>query len=126
VADVDIPDTMTRAQLEARRGPLANGAGAADLVSHHDPTPAKRTPAQVEAFRQANERRHAEKLARQAANGKPQVARKANHPTPAVSEPPGATQPVADWPTVLGRLAAAGLEVRAVQLVDGWLLMRSS
>jgi hypothetical protein len=123
VADDFTPDTMTRAQVEARRGPLSNGAGAADLVSRHDPLPAKRTAA--EGLAAANERRHAEKLARQAANGKPQVARKANHPTPAVSEERGAAQPVADWPTVLGRLAAAGLEVRSVDLGDGWLLMRS-
>jgi hypothetical protein len=73
VADVDIPDTMTRSQLEARRGGF-EGNGAADLVAHHvnlemyasPETPTKRTSA--EALRQANERRHAEKLARQAAN----------------------------------------------------------
>jgi hypothetical protein len=73
------PDTLTRSQLEARRGGF-EGNGSADLVTHHDdfksgtpdlkrdpgPSPARRTAAQ--ALAAANERRHAEKLARQAAN----------------------------------------------------------
>jgi hypothetical protein len=124
VADIDFtPDTWTPAELAARRGGL-NGDGAADLVSHHEPASPRRTAA--EGLAAANERRHQEKLARQAANGNAQVARTTKHPSPPVSEPPGAAQPVADWPTVLGRLAAVGLEVRAVQLVDGWLLSRQS
>ena len=137
VPDTDIPDTMTRSQLEARRGGF-EGNGAADLVAHHadhDPNgrrlplgqadpPSKRTPAQVEAFRLANERRHQQAVERKA-NGKPQVARKGNHPTPPVSEERGAPQPVSDWPNMLDRLAVAGLEVRSVDLGDGWLLMRS-
>jgi len=139
VPDTDIPDTMTRSQLEERRGGF-EGNGASDLVAHHadhapegrrlpsgqaDP-PAKRTPAQLEAFRLANEQRHQQAVERrQATNGKPQIARKGNHPVPAVSEEPGAAQPVSDWPSMVGRLTAAGLEVRSVDLGDGWLLTRS-
>jgi hypothetical protein len=64
---VNAPDTLTRSELEERRGGF-EGNGAGDLVSHHDSSPPKRI--REEAFAAANERRHQEALARRAANGK--------------------------------------------------------